>query len=136
MGAGKVVRIVCSNFSFALGLLCTRAYRGLPDMNRPYEYITDLFHKLREDISAIKHRLFTEKPKQEASADRPRHYTINAATPQIQTPTKKMGNPYELLSIFPPTISIDAQTQVRPKKLYRDRGRVASNCGNPRRSYP
>src|SRR5581483_969504 len=93
--------------------------RLFPRMNKPSEYITDLFHKLREDISAIKHRLFTEKPRVESSENR-RHYVIDAVH-KGDIRNEENTQAIRATLNLPPTIHIDAQTEERQKPWHKDR---------------
>jgi hypothetical protein len=91
-------------------------------MTKPNEYITDLFHKLRDDISWIKQKLFTEKPKLESS-DTPKEYVVNA----IHTDDNADGKTDDSKTIvratlnMPKAIRIEAETHERPKKWRKDR---------------
>jgi hypothetical protein len=88
-------------------------------MNKPSEYVTDLFHKLRDDISWLKHKLFTDKPKLE-SAESPRHYTINAIHKDIDS-DQEDDKSIQATLILPPAIRVYAETEERPKKWLQDR---------------
>lgn len=88
-------------------------------MNKPSDYITDMFHKLREDISGIKHKLFAEKPKLESVEVQP-HYTIDAVHEDGQSHEKDEKAIRATLNL-PPTIRIDAKTEERHKPWHKDR---------------
>jgi hypothetical protein len=88
-------------------------------MSKPNEYITDLLHKLREDISQIKHRLFTEKPKPQSS-ETPPHYAINAVHKDGK-PSEEDNNAIRATLKLPETIRIDAKTEEHHKQWHKDR---------------
>lgn len=91
-------------------------------MNKPSEYITDLFHKLREDISWIKQKLFVEKPKLEP-ADTPKQYIVNAVHTDDNS-KHESGDPKTIVRAtlnMPKAVRVEAETHERHKKWYRDR---------------
>jgi hypothetical protein len=91
-------------------------------MNKPSEYVTDLFRRLHEDISEIKHRLFTEKPKPE-STNRPTEYSIDAGHVN-QKSSEKTADPEFVVRArlnLPEAISVKAETEERPKPWRKDR---------------
>jgi hypothetical protein len=91
-------------------------------MSKPNEYITDLFHKLRDDISWIRQKLFTEKPKLE-SADTPKEYAIDA----VHTDNNANCKAYDSEAVIratlnmPKAIRVEAETHERNKKWFKDR---------------
>jgi hypothetical protein len=87
-------------------------------MSKPSDYVAEMLHKLREDISGIKHRLFTEKSTS-ASIEVP-HYTIDAKHEDGQSREKDDKAIRATLNL-PPTIRIDAQTEERHKPWHKDR---------------
>lgn len=88
-------------------------------MNKPSDYIAEMFHKLREDISDIKHRLFTEKPKLESVETQP-HYAIDAVYKDNQS-SEKDDKAIRTTLNLPKSIYVDAKTEERHKPWYKDR---------------
>jgi hypothetical protein len=100
-------------------------------MSKPYEYVTDLFNKLRADIAEIKRRLFVEKPKAESSADAPRQYSIEAVHADHHAREKADG-PEQVVRAtlrLPETLRVKAETEERQKEWYRDRAFKLSIAG-------
>lgn len=90
-------------------------------MSKTTDYVTEMFHKLREDISWIKHRLFMEKPNPESSTNDPaHHYTIDAVHANHQS-AQENDQPIRAVLNLPPTIHVDATTEERQKHWYKDR---------------
>jgi hypothetical protein len=88
-------------------------------MKKPGDYVTEMFHKLREDISEIKHKLFTEKPKLESVEIQP-HYTIDAIYKDEQSHDKDDKAIRATLNL-PPSIRVDAKTEERKRPWIKDR---------------
>jgi hypothetical protein len=88
-------------------------------MNKPTDYITEMFHKLREDISGIKHKLFTEKAKLESIEAKP-SYTIDTIHKDEQ-PNYEDDKAIRAVLKLPESIHIDAKTEERQKRWYKDR---------------
>ena len=88
-------------------------------MNKPYEYVTDLFQKIREDISEIKHKLFIDKAKSE-SVDTPRQYAINAVQKHPQ-PDEEHSNVVRATLNLPESIHIETKTAEHKERWYKDR---------------
>jgi hypothetical protein len=79
-------------------------------MSKPNEYVADLLKKLREDISQIKHRLFTEKPKSESDSTRsPRQYVIDAVQKNTESEEKEDGTIRATLHL-PEAIRVQTKT--------------------------
>jgi len=92
-------------------------------MTKPYEYVTDLFQKIHSDISEIKHKLFTEKPKLE-SAKRPAEYSIDAVqtSPDADKETAVTQSTMIRARLnLPETIRVKAETEERTKPWNHDR---------------
>jgi hypothetical protein len=92
-------------------------------MSKPYEYVTDLFHKIREDLTQIKHRLFTEKPKLESS-EHPLEYSIDAIHKRNDTEKETappQGPMIRARLNLPETIAVKAETEERKKPWKQDR---------------
>jgi len=92
-------------------------------MTKPYEYVTDLFQKIREDISHIKHRLFTDEPKLQSS-EKPLEYFIDAT--HVNSDSHKEAGPPQGPVIharlnLPETIGVKAATEERTKPWKEDR---------------
>jgi hypothetical protein len=91
-------------------------------MSKPYEYVTDLFQKLREDIAQIKNRLFTEKPKLESS-ERPEYSidTVHKNSKPEKEAKEPQGPVIRARLNLPETIAVKAETQEREKPWKKDR---------------
>ena len=83
------------------------------------DYVTEMFHKSREDISGIKHRLFTDKPESEYTEVQP-HYEIDAIHEDSQSHEKDDKTIRATLNL-PPAIRVDAKTEERQKPWHQDR---------------
>jgi hypothetical protein len=92
-------------------------------MNKPSDYTSDMFKKLREDISWIKHKLFTETSPKPESITAPEQYSINAV--QTDNNSKHEGNnPKTIIRAtlnMPKAIRVEAETNEREKNWYHDR---------------
>jgi hypothetical protein len=100
-----------------------RDFRIASSMAKANEYVTDLLKKIREDISEIKRKLFTEKPKLEA-AQAPPQYSIDAV--HKNSDTNKEETPSERPIIrarinLPEAITVKAETEERIKPWKQDR---------------
>ena len=92
-------------------------------MSNPYEYVTDLFHKIREDIAQLKHKLFIDKPKLE-STKKPPEYSIDAI--HINSESSEESKPPQEPVIYarlnlPKTISVTAETEEKTKPWKQDK---------------
>jgi hypothetical protein len=96
-------------------------------MQKPNEYIIELFHKLREDISWIKNRLFTEQAEEQATETSP-EYTIDAVHKRDKPDDKERSSIRATLNL-PEAIRIEAKTEERQKKWYRDRAILLQIAG-------
>jgi hypothetical protein len=93
-------------------------------MNKPSEYVMDLFKKIREDISEIKHRLFTEKPKSESESTQPVEYSIDTVhkNPNADKETAVAQTTIVRARLnLPETINVKAETEERTKPWNQDR---------------
>ena len=108
------------------------ATRGgvVPHMTKPNDYVTDLFKKLREDISGIKHKLFAEKPTLE-SAEMPRQYSIRAVHEDRHSRKNIEGSEQMVRAMLhlPEAIRVEAKTEERHKQWFNDRTFVLSIAG-------
>jgi|GEM_PF-3526849 hypothetical protein len=91
-------------------------------MAKPNEYITDLFKKIREEISEIKHKLFVAKPKLESSAQ-PLEYSIEAVHENGEARKEPEGTKSGIVIRvnLPKTIDVKAETEERTKPWKQDR---------------
>jgi hypothetical protein len=88
-------------------------------MPKPSQYVIELFHTLRKDVSWIKNKLFIEQPKSKPT-ESPHQYTIDAIHTRGQASEKDQESVRVTLNL-PPSIRVDAKTEEHPKQWNKDR---------------